>query len=120
MVNPAIKSAKDLEGKAIGMSRPRSADHGYTLVILERLGIDPRKVTFLSTGGYASRATAVEAGTTVGSSFNRYYMLQLKRKGFRDLARLNGPTIPSRRRSLSSGKTRCRANAKGSNRCCSP
>ena len=66
VVNPAIKSAKDLEGKAIGMSRPRSADHGYTLVILERLGIDPRKVTFLSTGGQASRATAVEAGTTVG------------------------------------------------------
>jgi NitT/TauT family transport system substrate-binding protein len=94
VVNPAIKSAKDLEGKAIGMSRPRSADHGYTLVILERLGIDPRKVTFLSTGGQASRATAVEAGTTMGSSFNRYYMLQLKRKGFRDLARLERPDYP--------------------------
>ena len=94
MVNPAIKSAKDLEGKAIGMSRPRSADHGYTLVILERLGIDPRKVTFLSTGGQASRATAVEAGTTMGSSFNRYYTLQLKRKGFRDFARLERPDYP--------------------------
>jgi len=89
-----IKSAKDLEGKTIGMSRPRSADHGYTILILERLGIDPRKVTFLSTGGQASRSAAVEAGTTMGSSFNRYYTLQLKRKGFRDFAKLERPDYP--------------------------
>jgi NitT/TauT family transport system substrate-binding protein len=94
VVNPAIKSAKDLEGKALGTSRPRSADHGYTILILERLGIDPRKVTFLSTGGQASRVAAVESGATMGSSFNRYYMLQLKRKGFRDLAKLERPDYP--------------------------
>jgi ABC-type nitrate/sulfonate/bicarbonate transport system substrate-binding protein len=94
VVHPAIKSAKDLEGKTIGTSRPRSADHGYTLLILERLGVDPRKVTFLSTGGQASRSAAVEAGTTAGSSFNRYYTLQLKRKGFRDLAKLERPDYP--------------------------
>ncbi len=94
VVHPAIKSAKDLEGKTIGTSRPRSADHGYTLLILERLGVDARKITFLSTGGQASRSAAVEAGTTVGSSFNRYYMLQLKRKGFRDLAKLERPDYP--------------------------
>lgn len=94
VVHPTIKSAKDLEGKIIGTSRPRSADHGYTLLILEHLGVDSRKVTFLSTGGQASRSAAVEAGTTVGSSFNRYYMLQLKRKGFRDLAKLERPDYP--------------------------
>jgi ABC-type nitrate/sulfonate/bicarbonate transport system substrate-binding protein len=94
VVNPAIKAAKDLEGKTIGVSRPRSADHGYTTVILERLGVDPRKITFLSTGGQAGRSAAVEAGTTVGSSFNRYYMLQLKKKGFRDLAKLERPDYP--------------------------
>jgi len=94
VVNPAIKTAKDLEGKSIGVSRPRSADHGYTTVILERLGIDPRKITFLSTGGQGSRSAAVEAGNTMGSSFNRYYTLQLKRKGFRDLAKLERPDYP--------------------------
>ena len=62
--------------------------------MLERMGIDPRKITFLSTGGQASRSAAVEAGTTMGSSFNRYYMLQLKRKGFRDLAKLERPDYP--------------------------
>ncbi len=94
VVNPAIKSGKDLESKIIGVSRPRSADHGYTIVILERMGIDPRKVTFLSTGGQASRGVAVESGTTMGSSFNRYYTLQLKRKGFRDIAKLERPDYP--------------------------
>jgi ABC-type nitrate/sulfonate/bicarbonate transport system substrate-binding protein len=94
VVNPAVKSGKDLEGKTIGVSRPRSADHGYTTVILERMGVDTRKVTFLSTGGQGQRAAAVEAGTTMGSSFNRYYTLQLKRKGFRDLARLERPDYP--------------------------
>lgn len=94
VVNPAIKTGKDLEGKIIGVSRPRSADHGYTIVILERIGVDPRKITFLSTGGQGQRGAAVEAGTTMGSSFNRYYTLQLKRKGFRDLAKLERPDYP--------------------------
>ncbi|HEY1235068.1 MAG TPA: hypothetical protein VGH22_16950 [Candidatus Binatia bacterium] len=30
----------------------------------------------------------------MGSSFNGYYMLQLKRKGFRDLAKLERPDYP--------------------------
>ena len=30
----------------------------------------------------------------MGSSFNRYYTLQLKRKGFRDLAKLERPDYP--------------------------
>ena len=94
VVNPAIKTAKDLEGKAIGVSRPRSADYGYTSLILEREGLDLRKITFLATGGQASRAAAVESGTTVGSSFNRYYTLQLKHKGFRALAKLERPDYP--------------------------
>lgn len=94
VVHPSIKIGKDLEGKIIGVSRPRSADHGYTAVILERMGVDPKKITFLSTGGQGQRVVAVEAGTTMGSSFNRYYTLQLKRKGFRDLAKLERPDYP--------------------------
>jgi len=44
--------------------------------------------------GQGQRAAAVETGSTMGSSFNRYYTLQLKRKGFRDLARLERPDYP--------------------------
>ena len=44
VVNPAIKSVKELEGKVLATSRPKSADHGYQLVILERNGVDTRRV----------------------------------------------------------------------------
>ena len=47
VVNPSIKSVKELEGKMLATSRPKSADHGYQLVILERNGVDTRGITFL-------------------------------------------------------------------------
>ena len=93
VVNPAIRAAKELEGGTLATSRPRSADHGYMLVILERLGIDPRRITFISAGAQAGRV-AVESGAATGSSFNRYYSLLLKRKGFREIAKLERPDYP--------------------------
>ncbi len=94
VVNPAVRAAKELEGKTLATSRVRSADHGYMIVILERLGIDPRRITFISAGGQAGRAAAVESGSASGSVFNRYHTLQLKRKGFRDIAKLERPDYP--------------------------
>jgi NitT/TauT family transport system substrate-binding protein len=94
VINPSVRAAKELAGKTLATSRPRSADHGYMMVILERLGVDPRRVTFISAGGQAGRASAVESGAATGSSFNRYYTLQLKRKGFRDIAKLERPDYP--------------------------
>jgi NitT/TauT family transport system substrate-binding protein len=94
MVNPAVRTAKDLEGKTLATSRPRSADHGYMIVLLERLGVDPRRTTFIAAGGQAGRAAAVESGSASGSAFNRYYSLQLKRKGFREMAKLERPDYP--------------------------
>jgi ABC-type nitrate/sulfonate/bicarbonate transport system substrate-binding protein len=88
VVNPAIKSVKELEGKVLATSRPKSADHGYQLVILERNGVDTRRVTFLSAGGQSGRVAAVESGRVVGSLVNRYYALLLKRKGFQPIERL--------------------------------
>jgi NitT/TauT family transport system substrate-binding protein len=94
VVNPAIKSVKDLEGKMLATSRPKSADHGYQLVILERNGVDTRRVTFLSAGGQSGRVAAVESGRVMGSVVNRYYALLLKRKGFQPIERLERPDYP--------------------------
>ena len=94
VVNPSVRTGKELTGKTLATSRPRSADHGYMIVILERLGVDPRRIAFISAGGQAGRASAVESGAATGSSFNRYYTLQLKRKGFRDIAKLERPDYP--------------------------
>jgi len=94
VVNPAIKSVKELEGKVLATSRPKSADHGYQLVILERNGVDTRRVTFLSAGGQSGRVAAVESGRVMGSLVNRYYALLLKRKGFQPIERLERPDYP--------------------------
>src|SRR5262245_48193853 len=94
VVNPAIKSVKDLEGKMLVTSRPKSADHGYQLVILERNGVDTRQVTFLSAGGQSGRVAAVESGRVMGSVVNRYYALLLKSKGFQPIERLERPDYP--------------------------
>ena len=80
VVNPSIKSVKELEGKMLATSRPKSADHGYQLVILERNGVDTRRVTFLSAGGQSGRVAAVESGRVMGSVVNRYYALLLQAK----------------------------------------
>ena len=94
VVNPSIKSVKELEGKVLATSRPKSADHGYQLAILERNGVDTRRVTFLSAGGQAGRVAAVESGKVMGSVVNRYYALMLKGKGFRLIERLERPDYP--------------------------
>jgi ABC-type nitrate/sulfonate/bicarbonate transport system substrate-binding protein len=94
VVHPSIRAVKELEGKALATSRPKSADHGYAVAILERFNVDPRRVTFLGAGGQGSRLLAVESGRASGSVFNRYYTLQLKKKGFPDLAKLERPDYP--------------------------
>jgi NitT/TauT family transport system substrate-binding protein len=94
VVGSSIRSLKELEGKTLATSRPKSADHGYIVAILERFGVDPRRVTFLSAGGQAGRLAAVESGRVKGSVFNRYYTIKLKKEGFRDIAKLESPDYP--------------------------
>ena len=94
VVNPSIKSVKELEGKVLATSRPKSADHGYQIVILERNGVDTRHITFPSAGGQSGRVAAVKSGKVMGSLLNRYYALVLKRKGFRPIERLERPDYP--------------------------
>lgn len=91
VVHPSIKSVKELEGKVLATSRPKSADHGYQLAILERNGVDARRITFLSAGGQSGRVAAVESGRVMGSVLNRYYALMLGRKGFRLIEKLERP-----------------------------
>ncbi len=94
VVHPSIQSVKELQGKILATSRPKSADHGYAIVILERHGVDPRQLTFLAAGGQAGRMAAVESGRVSGSVLNRYYAFQLKKRGFRDIAKLERPDYP--------------------------
>jgi ABC-type nitrate/sulfonate/bicarbonate transport system substrate-binding protein len=94
VVDPSIRSVKEVEGKTLATSRPKSADHGYIVAILERFGVDPRRVTFLSAGGQAGRLAAVQSGRVTGSVFNRYYTLRLKKDGYRAIEKLERPDYP--------------------------
>lgn len=94
VANPSIRTVKDLAGKTLATSRPKAADQGYAVAILERHGVDPKSVTFFSAGGQGGRMAAVESGRVMGSVFNRYYTLNLKKKGYRDIAKLETPDYP--------------------------
>jgi NitT/TauT family transport system substrate-binding protein len=94
VVDSSVRSVKELENKTLATSRPKSADHGYIIAILERFGVDPRRVTFLSAGGQGGRLAAVQSGRVTGSVFNRYYTIRLKKDGFRDIAKLERPDYP--------------------------
>ena len=94
VVDSSIRSVKELENKTLATSRPKSADHGYIIAILERFGVDPRRVTFLSAGGQGGRLAAVQSGRVTGSVFNRYYTLRLKKDGYRAIEKLERPDYP--------------------------
>ncbi len=94
VANPSVHSVKEIAGKTLATSRPRAADHGYAIAILERFGVDPKSVTYLATGGQGGRMAAVESGRVAGSVFNRYDTLRLKKKGFHDVAKLETPDYP--------------------------
>lgn len=94
MVQPSVQSVKQLENKTLAASRPKSADYGYLIAILQRSGVDPKRVTFLSAGGQGERLAALQSGRVLGSVFNRYYALRLKKSGFRDIAKLERPDYP--------------------------
>jgi NitT/TauT family transport system substrate-binding protein len=94
VVDSSIRTVQELENKTLATSRPKSADHGYIIAILDRFGVDPKRVTFLSAGGQGGRLAAVQSGRVSGSVFNRYYTLRLKKDGFRDIAKLERPDYP--------------------------
>ena len=94
VVDSSIRSVKELENKTLATSRPKSADHGYIIAILERFGVDPRRVTFLAAGGQGGRLAAVQSGRVAGSVFNRYYTLRLKKDGYRAIEKLERPDYP--------------------------
>jgi ABC-type nitrate/sulfonate/bicarbonate transport system substrate-binding protein len=94
VVSPGIQSPRDLAGKPLATSRPKAADEGYARIILERHGVDPKRVTFISAGGQRDRAGALKSGAASGSVFNTYNSLALEEAGFKKLAMLETPKFP--------------------------
>ena len=89
-----IKSAAELKGKRLGISRfASSADFG-TRTLLKRLGIDPKEVTILQIGNESERLAALKSGTIDGSVFNAPFGNVAKKFNFNILADAGALGIP--------------------------
>jgi len=67
VVHESVKSAEDLKGKSIGISRLGSASDVAARALIRGLGMEPEKqVLILQVGGPAERAAAFRAGRIVG------------------------------------------------------
>ncbi|HEY2990161.1 MAG TPA: ABC transporter substrate-binding protein [Candidatus Binatia bacterium] len=71
VTRPEIRTAEQLKGKKLGISRFGSAADFGLRAILKRLGIDPAKdVTILQIGDEPTRSAAVKAGNIDGTVMN--------------------------------------------------
>ncbi len=81
-----IRSAQDLKGKKIGISRFGSASDTSARLALEREQLRPdRDVTILQIGGQSERFAALRAGAIDATIVSPPFNLVARRLGFRDL-----------------------------------
>ena len=94
-VSKDIKTAADLKGKKVAISRVGSSSDVATRVGLKKIGLDPAKdVIILQVGSLSARTAAMEGGSVQGSMTNPPDTLTLEDAGFHplvDLAKLDLP-----------------------------
>jgi NitT/TauT family transport system substrate-binding protein len=67
VVQESVKSAEDLKGKTIGISRVGSASDTASHVLIKALGLEPiKEVPIVAVGGASERAAAFRTGRIVG------------------------------------------------------
>ncbi len=86
-VNSRIKSAKDLKGGKVAVSRFGSSSDFATRFMLKGMGLDPEKeVTIMQIGNQQGRFTALISGAVDGAVIDIPNTLLAKRQGFFQLA----------------------------------
>lgn len=92
VVQPSIKSIRDLKGKIIGITPGRDAAYARVAKLLRDNGMDPSKdVTYLSVGdgGPAARVAALSTGVIHASMFTPPSDMISEKAGMRILTRLD-------------------------------
>ncbi len=86
-VNPRIKSAKDLRGGKLAVSRFGSSSEFAARFMLKGLGLDPAKdVALMQIGNQQGRFSALVSGVVDGAVIDSPNTLLAKRQGFVQLA----------------------------------
>lgn len=89
-VNPAIKTAKELKGKRLAVSRFGAQSDFLTRYAIGKLGLDPSKdVTILQIGSTPARYAALKSGSVDGTIMWFPVTLIATNEGYRMLADLN-------------------------------
>ena len=87
VVTADIKSADDLRGKRLGVSRFGALSDLVIRRYLRKLGLDPAKdVTIVQIGGIPELVTAMKAGAISGGSLSPPALTVAKKAGFKELA----------------------------------
>ena len=87
VVSPNIKTAEDLKGKRIGVSRFGALSDLVVRRYLRKFGLDPTKdVTIVQIGGIPELLAAMKAGAISGGSMSPPVLTAAKKDGFREFA----------------------------------
>jgi ABC-type nitrate/sulfonate/bicarbonate transport system substrate-binding protein len=94
IVRPEIKTAVDLHGKKLAISRFGSASDYAAQLAVEKLGGDAKQVTMLQLGGNPSRLAAMLSGTTHATVFSEPFASVAVKQGMRSLLDLADSGVP--------------------------
>jgi ABC-type nitrate/sulfonate/bicarbonate transport system substrate-binding protein len=94
IVRPEIKSAIELHGKKLAISRFGSASDYAAQLAVEKLGGDPKQVTMLQLGGNPSRLAALISGTAHATVFSEPFASVAVKQGMRSLLDLADSGVP--------------------------
>jgi ABC-type nitrate/sulfonate/bicarbonate transport system substrate-binding protein len=94
VVRPEIKTAVDLHGKKLAISRFGSASDYAAQLAVEKLGGDPKQVTMLQLGGNPSRLAALTTGTAHATVFSEPFASVAVKQGMRSLLDLADSGVP--------------------------
>jgi ABC-type nitrate/sulfonate/bicarbonate transport system substrate-binding protein len=94
MVRPEIKTAVDLHGKKLAISRFGSASDYAAQLAVEKLGGDSKQVTMLQLGGNPSRLAAMISGTVQATVFSEPFASVALKQGMRSLLDLADSGVP--------------------------
>jgi len=82
-----LASPKSLEGKKVSVSRVGSESHFNGVLMFEKSGADPKKVTWIQTGNTALNMVSLEQGLVDGAVLSPPFTGMMARKGFKILKR---------------------------------
>ena len=74
------RSAKDLKGSKLGVSRFGGVEHAYGRIIAKAVGLE-REVRFISTGGIPESLASLKTGSIDGVVLSPHQMIKLKEAG---------------------------------------